>query len=71
MEGEEVTKSRLMERFMSRLSVAFNSQKRFAFLQEVHTHFPVLLPLAAQFYLHESDLLIWGNNKPAPGAAPA
>jgi hypothetical protein len=40
---------------------AFNSQKRFAFLQEVHTHFPALLPLAAQFYLHESDLLIWGN----------
>ena len=35
---------------------AFNTQHRFAFLKEVYTHFPALLPLCAQFYSHESDL---------------
>ncbi len=41
---------------------AFNTQHRFAFLKEVYAHFPALLPLCAQFYSHESDLLIWGKD---------
>jgi hypothetical protein len=41
---------------------AFNSQHRYAFLKQVHEHFPALLPLCAQFYAHESDLLIWGKD---------
>ncbi len=32
---------------------AFNTQNRFAFLEHVHEHFPELLALAAQFYMHE------------------
>ncbi len=35
---------------------AFNTQHQFAFLEQVHVHFPALLPLAAQFYTHSSDL---------------
>jgi hypothetical protein len=28
----------------------------------VYLHFPALLPLAAQFYTHSSDLLVWGED---------
>ena len=41
---------------------AFNTQHRYAFLKEVHTHFPALLPLCEQFYTHESDLIIMGKD---------
>ena len=41
---------------------AFNSQKRFTFLSAIRKHFPHLLPLVAQFYLEETDLLVYGNN---------
>ena len=41
---------------------AFNTQHRYAFLKQVHEHFPALLPLCAQFYMYESDLLIWGKD---------
>ena len=41
---------------------AFNTQHRYAFLKQVHEHFPRLLPLCAQFYAHDSDLLIWGRD---------
>ena len=44
------------------VSNAFNTQHRYAFLKEVHEHFPDLLPLCAQFYTHDSDLLIWGKD---------
>ncbi len=46
---------------------AFNTQNRFAFLEQVHEHFPELLALAAQFYTHESDLLIWGADASCAG----
>ena len=32
---------------------------REAFLEQIREHFPSLLPFACQFYLHETDLIIW------------
>ena len=40
---------------------AFNSQSRYHFLREVKTHFPELLHLAAQFYMEDTNLLVWGK----------
>ena len=41
---------------------AFNTQQRYAFLKEVKKHFSALAPLCAQFYTHESDLVIHGGD---------
>jgi hypothetical protein len=42
---------------------AFNTHHRYAFLKQVHEHFPTLLPLCAQFYMYDSDLLISGQGR--------
>ena len=44
------------------ISNAFNCQRRFAFLDAVQTSLPALLPLAAQFYIARTDLLLRGRS---------
>jgi hypothetical protein len=44
------------------VSNAFNSMSRDAFMREVESKFPALLPLVSQFYLEPSNLIVRGSD---------